>query len=101
MAADLWEEVSCRHEIKFKSLEIRSVKQRSNDGVVELILEKEKGSQAYFKGSEHSLPVFWGVPPTALVRGKCSLLQVEGTSPSAAWGCLFMRLTAVALLMAE
>lgn len=101
LAADLWEEVSCRHEIMFKCLGIRSVKQRPNDGVVALILEKEKGSQAYFKGSEHSFPVFWGVPPAALVRGRCSVLQVGSTFPSVPWGCLFMRLTAVALLMAE
>lgn len=98
LAADLQEEISCRHEIKFKCLEILSIKQRPNDGGFELILEKEK---ADFKGSEHSLPVFWGVPPAALVRGRCSALQVGGAFPSAPWGCLFMRLTAVALLMAE
>lgn len=77
------------------------MKQRPNDGVFELILEKEKGNQADFKGSEHSLAVFWGVPPAALGRGRCCVLQVGGTFPSAPWGCLLMRLTAVALLMAE
>lgn len=101
LAADLWEEVSCRHKIKFNCLEIWSVIQRPNEGVFELTLEKEKGSKADFKWSEHSLPVSWGVPPAVLVRGRCSVLQVGGTFPSAPWAWLFMRLTAVALLMAK
>lgn len=43
----------------------------------------------------------WGVPPAALVRGRCSLFQVGGTFPSAPWACLLMRLTAFVMLMAE
>lgn len=50
LAADLWEEVSCRHEIKFNCLELGSVIQRPNEGVFELILEKEKAVKQILRG---------------------------------------------------
>lgn len=67
---------------RLKCLENGSVIERPNEGVFKLILEKEEGSKADFKGSEtQSLSVSGGVSLPTLLRLKCSVPQTGGTFP--------------------